>query len=368
MDRTRARDGLGLDESSARAWLAQLADADAPPSKVNVEQAHGRGRRALRWRRAGQAGIPAIALLAAVVVLVTSGSAFRSAGPGPGSRATAARTRAVNPVQQFNPLVPYAAFGWLPRGDSLNGGQLSASDALIAAGPGNAWALTVWAQHRCRRSSDTLTCSDNPAEGWEGHISGSAPRVAGHPAFWLRQGGGLVWQYTHRSWAVLAIPSRRDAVKVADHIRYAIATRPSIEFPVQLTTMSPAWQVTAMYFVAVRASGATLLRASEYSLAGQPGNPKLATDPATPHDRCYFYPDGQSVRQTINGYHVVVTHLPAAGGRIPVQQVCAAHADGLMIFISTYGKHPALNAVAMFAHHTRPLGADAARWTTRPLT
>jgi hypothetical protein len=157
-------------------------------------------------------------------------------------------------------------------------------------------------------------------------------------------------------------------VKVASHIRYAIAAQPSIEFPVQLTIMSPACQVTAMYFIAVRASGATLLRASECSLGGQPGNPHLTTHPATPHDSCYFYPDGQSVRQTINGHHIVVTHLPAAGGRQPVQQVCAARADGLMIFISTYGRHPALNAVAMFAHHTRLFGPDPAHWTTRPLT
>jgi hypothetical protein len=132
--------------------------------------------------------------------------------------------------------------------------------------------------------------------------------------------------------------------------------------------MSSAWRVTATYFRAVQVGGATLLRISQYSLGGQPGNPMLSIDPATPRESCYVYPGGQSVPQTINGYHVVVTHLPAADGRQPVQQVCAAHARGLMIFISTYGKHPALNAVAIFAHHTRVLGSNPSHWTTHPLT
>jgi hypothetical protein len=368
MDNARAGDDLGMGESLARVWLARMAEADPPPSRVNVERARSRGRRALRRRRAGQAGAPAMAVLAVIVVLATSGSAFRPAGTGHGSRRGAERQPAVSPVRQFNPLVPYAAFGWLPPGESLNGGQLSPPDAYLTAGPGNAWALTVWAQGRCQRSGVTLNCAQDPTSGSILHISGRAPRVAGHPAFWLRRSGGLVWRYARRSWAVLAIPGRRDAVKVASHVRYAIATRPSIEFPVQLTAMSPAWQVAAIFFVPVRAGGRTVLRASEYSLTGQPGYPALTTDPATAHDHCYVYPDGQSARRIIDGYHVVVTHIPAAAGRMPVQQVCAAHADGLMIFISTYGRHPALGAVAVFTHHTRLLGPEPARWTTRPLT
>jgi hypothetical protein len=369
MDKAGPGADSGLDESLARACLARMAEAELPPSWVSVDRARDRGRRALHWHRAGQAGVSALAVLVVAVVAVASGAAFGPAGLRSGPRPAAAPGPAVTPVRQFNPLIPYAAFGWLPPGESTDGGQLMPADALLTAGPGAAWGLTVWAQDRCRRSGSALICAEDASSGSQVTISGPAPRVAGHPAYWLAGNGGLAWRYAPHSWAVLTGPGRRNEVKVASRVRYAVSTRPSIEFPAQLTAMPAAWRVTAMYFVVVRAQGRTLLRASEYSLGGQPGNPELTTNPAAPsHRACYFYPGGESVHQVINGYHVIVTHVPAASGRPPVQQVCAARADGLMIFISTYGQHPALNAIAIFAHHTRLLGPDPAHWTTQPLT
>jgi DNA-directed RNA polymerase specialized sigma24 family protein len=154
-----------------------------------------------------------------------------------------------------------------------------------------------------------------------------------------------------------------DVVEVADHVRYGVATRPSIEFPVQLTGLPAASRVADMYFV----SDAGVLRASQYSLTGSgPYLPDITVDPATARSSCSFTP-GQSARRTIGGYRVTVNHIKPARGNPPVQQVCAPDADGLMVFISTYGRHATPNAISIFAQHTRLLGTNPADWTTRPL-
>ena len=47
-------------------------------------------------------------------------------------------------------------------------------------------------------------------------------------------------------------------------------------------------------------------------------------------------------------------------------QVCAAHAHGLSVFISTYGSESP-RAVSIFRDHLRILGPDPSRWTAQPL-
>ena len=139
-----------------------------------------------------------------------------------------------------------------------------------------------------------------------------------------------------------------------------------VEFPVQLVGMPTGWALAYVHF----AADAGVLRASEYQLTGTgPGadSPMLTTDPATAGSSCYYYPDGQSARRTINGYQVTVNHIPASDGRAPVQQVCAPNADGLMVFVSTYGSHAAPDAVSIFGRHMRILGTNPADWTTKPL-
>src|SRR5262249_4428635 len=145
-----------------------------------------------------------------------------------------------------------------------------------------------------------------------------APPVDGHLAYWTRARSALVWEYARGSWATLTRPSGSgtipDAVKIADHVRYAVATEPSIEFPVQLTGLPSTWRVGAMYFVA----HAGVLRASEYSLKGAGlSAPNFTTDLAIPGRSCHFYP-GQSARQTINGYWVTVNHINAVRGNTAV--------------------------------------------------
>jgi hypothetical protein len=127
--------------------------------------------------------------------------------------------------------------------------------------------------------------------------------------------------------------------------------------------MAPAWHVAGMYFK----YDAGAPRASEYELTGGTGSPSITTDPGT-RMHCYFYPNGQSRHETINGYRVTVNHFPAQSGRPAEQQVCAPDADGLNVFYSTFGRAASPSAIALFAHHTRLLGTNPADWTTRPLS
>lgn len=369
-----------MDEERARALLELVADTLVRPEGADIDLARSRGRTRLRWRRACVVGAPALA-----VVGVFAAAAFGASrplttspvtAPSKPDRVTAAR---VAPPKRFSPLIPYVAFGWLPRGVSLDGGQLAATTAYLTAGHSSEWALTVYSAGRCNLTSQQvlgqlrkhkkpeLTCSVSSSGGWSTRLSSVAKPVHGHLAFWTPTGALLAWQYARGSWATLTRPGGHaalgEAVKIADHIKYAVATRPSIEFPLQLSGLPPASRVTATYFVA----HAGVLRAAQYSLAGAgSGSPNFTVGRSTRRSSCYFYA-GQSGHRTINGYRVTVNHLKAVRGNPPIQQVCAPDADGLMIFISTYGAHAAPDAIAIFAHHTRLLGTNPKDWTTRPL-
>jgi hypothetical protein len=374
-----------MDEARARVLIELAAGTEAPPPRIDVELARSRGRRKLRWRRAGLATLPVLAALAVVGVVLGvavpfgSGGHTASTGKGPvtpSSTAPAGKTR-VRPPRRFNPLIPYAAFGWLPGGESLDGGTMQPTNAYLTAGPSSAWALTLYSVGRCDLASQQvlkqlrehrqpqLNCMLNSSAGWIGHVTSTAPPVDGHAAFWTT--GYLAWEYARDSWATLASPRHAalsEDVKVADNVRYDVATKPSIEFAAQLTRLPPAWQVAAVFFVADHG----MLRASQYSLSAGPASPNFTVDPATRSSSCYFYPDGQSVHRVIDGYRVTVNHLAATSpGSPPIQQVCAADAHGLAVFISTYGKDTRPNAISIFARHLRLLGTNPADWTTRPV-
>ena len=196
----------------------------------------------------------------------------------------------------------------------------------------------------------------------------AAAQVDGHTAFWTMKHVYLIWQYADNGWAALAPPKSagtRTAIKVASEVSYGAAGSP-VEYPAQLFNMPAGWTLGYVYF----AADAGVLRASQYSLTGlgvSVPTPFFTTDPATASSSCYYYPGGQSVHQTINGYRVTVNHLPASNGNAPVQQVCAADADGLFVFVSTYGRHASPDAINIFRRHMRLLGTNPAGWTSKPL-
>src|SRR6516164_1342246 len=114
-------------EDQVRALFTSIADGEPVPSRVNTGLALRRGRARLRWRRAGLAGAPVLAAAAVAAVALAVGAAPFRPGPGPAIVAPSAAPR------QFNPLAPYAAFGWLPSGNPVLIGGSSQSLAFQVA-------------------------------------------------------------------------------------------------------------------------------------------------------------------------------------------------------------------------------------------
>jgi hypothetical protein len=267
-------------ESQLRELFGQLASSEPPPSRVDIGLARSRGRRSrLRVRRAGIAGVPVVAAAAVAGVILAVGAA-----PGLPARfgttpSAGTSPRTVQPAQapsQFNPLIPYASFGWLPAGQVLVEGGTGRTEMYVHAGPKpgtDVWSLTFYSAGRCTLSvtQRTMDCTANRDGGQTASITGRAPAVSGHRAFWAN--GTLVWQYARGGWALLSFGSRHDALKVAAHVRYGEGATPPIVFPAQLTSVPRTWQVSSIEYL----PDAGVLRASQYSLTA--GAVALAAGP-----------------------------------------------------------------------------------------
>ena len=399
-------------ESQVRALFTAMASSEPGTSHVNTQLAHRRGRARLRWRRAGVAGAPIAAAVAVAAVVLAVGAAAPHRPAGPVSTGPSA-------PRQFNVLAPYLSFGWLPPGISMMQGGTGRQLVWVTAAhrlapgldwsPATEWSVNVDAAGKCHlttapsgtRTSTAprpgpsippgtkgLNCSTPAQKGYPIPITGRAPAVSGHRAFW----GGyhtfagepnqyLIWQYARNGWAEMALPSilhnpakqaaaQRDAVKMASQIRYGVAT--PLLFPVQLTNLPSRWQVASVTYW----PHGKVLRARSYSLgAGPPdlgfdgglqyetGLPYFTIDPATRRtNHCYADPH-HSTREVINGYRVVLTD-----NRIPNRHdLCAGDADGLSLDISQFGTHPAISVAEIFGHHMRLLGRNPANWTSKPI-
>jgi len=378
-------------ESQVRTLFNQIAEGEPGPPRVDTQLLLRRGRARLRWRRACLAGAPLLAAATtAAVILATAAGPFRV---GPGPAATGSGPAA---PRQFNPVIPYVSFGWLPAGESLYSGETRPTQAFLAAGGQGTfpyWGLNVYARGQCHLTPPpgALQC---PYQGLDRtsarfKTTGRAPAVDGHRAFWA--GAGLVWQYARDGWAALTWPApapgvrtprqvtvtrQREAIKIAGHVRFGAATTPLL-FPTRLTSLAPHWQISDVYYEPY----ARVLRAESYLLTtgtsrylrhvGDLGvwtnAPYIQIHPAprggtcTPHD-----PASQNTSEIINGYRVVVKRMPIGG--VAQQELCAAHADGFWLSIIEFGAHPSIDAASLFRHHVRLLGPNPANWTRHPLS
>ena len=386
-------------ESQIRALFTEIADGEPAPSQVDIQLARRRGRARLRRRRASVAGTSVLAAAAVVVLAMGVGPVRLGSGQPAGGPAA---------PRQFNPLVPYLSFGWLPAGIRLVAGDARPEVGALIAGRNlnvqNPWNLIVYAAGQCHltRPAGELKCSTEALEGLTARISGPAPAVQGHRAFWAgpapisglppalqrrRASRGadsyLVWQYARGGWAGLVLPTanatklsaaqreayKQDAVEIANHVRYGAATPPLV-FPAQLTGLPSRWRVGSVYYQ----PDGRLLRASRFALTtgtpdlGADGGleyqanlPNFGVDPATFYKN--FCPTSGS--EIINGYRVVVTNQVA--GTLPSESLCAANADGLALTIGQQGAHPPISVASLFRDHLRLLGANPANWTTKPI-
>src|SRR5262249_13697712 len=101
-----------MDEAGARALMERLSTTEQPPSRVDIGLARQPGSALLRRPRWALAGAPLLAA-GAVVALVLGLGAITGGAGGPRIPPVASATALRHP---FNPLAPYAAFGWLPKG------------------------------------------------------------------------------------------------------------------------------------------------------------------------------------------------------------------------------------------------------------
>src|SRR5690348_416525 len=214
-------------EQQIRDLFAETADGEPGPAQVDVHLAHRQGRARLRWRRAGLAGVSALAvtMVAALVGVVPARFVPRPETGGPSA------------PRQFSPLVTNASFGWLPSGIAVTQGYVNPSTAfLVAAGEraGPRVELAVFAQAQCQFTdrASSLKCSDMNL-GSTARLRGPAPAVNGRTAYWTSS--GLAWSYARGAWARMTLwvdgggalrhspDLQAKALKIARNVRFGAA-------------------------------------------------------------------------------------------------------------------------------------------------
>jgi hypothetical protein len=285
-----------MPDHDMRTLLRDLADRQEPASTIDIAAARRSGKRRL-W---GQRAALSVAVAAAVALAVAVPDELFSAtgSPAPATPAT------VNPKtapSRFNPLVPYAAFGYVPQGYEFQPsgnpssgntpyGFTSTPDELLlsvkqASGNGSI-ALDVVSRGACAGAlygsyldeipgyQETLTRGGPPCNAAAATAGGRvfkpavrAPGVNGRPAYWLPgpvPWALLAWQYAPDAWATLqaypldvspaAVAAQRAMVlRMAAAVKFG-QTKP-ILFPFKLTSaIVPNFQAAAVNFT-VTSSG-----------------------------------------------------------------------------------------------------------------
>ena len=375
--------------------MERLSTTEQPPSRVDIGLARQRGGTLLRRRRWTLAGAPLLAA-GAVVALVLGIGAITGGGGGPRIPPVPSAPALRHP---FNPLAPYAAFGWLPKGVPRNvnstGSTLAQLQLAVGSPARGQFSLTAWTRGACnldaaqvraglrRHYHPMLNCED-AVIGWGANLSRPAPAVGGHPAFWF-YGHMLAWEYARHAWATLYV-SRHGTpipaatiVKVAAHVRFAATAKPAVKFPFQLTGLPASWRVLSV--AGWRATADGLLAGANYlgmttsvGRADGPVSGMIGQIVITPgKSNCPFFrgPANRSRRVVLGGVTAIVTHFTGSGVR-PYQGLCIQETNGLYVHFLEFPEPGRAGFVfggvtGVFLHHLHLLGADPARWTTRPI-
>lgn len=351
------------------------------------------GRPARRFGRPGRAGssrrlVPVAAAAAVAVIALVAGvivpGALRPAAP-PAVHLGYVTTSA---PQYFNPLRPYARFGWLPpQSPSYPADTEVISQRMMSLVTPSGASLALFAAGACHLTGHTLNCSPS---GNRYPLGRNIAQGDGHPAYWTAPQkarsplpgttpGQLAWQYAVGGWAVLDYPASGqasaidDAVKIADHVQFGYRGEPAIRFPVQLTDVPANWQVNC---VATSLIGHVMYAASDVVTAGRltgsicgdnnPPNALHFDAGQGAKNQCGYFSHAegaQSKPDVINGHQVV---LITDKKFWPNHELCADNAAGTFVWIAT-GAHPTLSPASIFAHHLRLLGSNPANWTTKPI-
>ncbi len=360
-----------MDEAGVRTLLNQLADTEPPPARIDLDTAIARGRRGRRRRRV-RAGVSV--LLAAGAVAAVAAALLVPAQPSP-QQPDQQPTGGPAAPARFNPLVPYAEFGWLPPGFQVGarGGTMSRSGPaqllLDAFSGSNAMIqLFVYPAAICHVGRAEVCSAYDSSQP----LLSRAPDVDGHRAYWLGT-ASLTWEYAPGAWSVLSWTpispwppsgSERAAVlRVAAGVRYGQTA--SIRFPYWISGLAAPWRVSNVDYILL--AGRPVVETLEVSNgpAGTAGVDVLDVDftPAAHSD--WSCPTEGAQRVTVDGVAAVLENLPGgqqAGG----EQVCIPDWRGLRLsvmtaFLETPPPNPA--DVLTVARELHPIGPDPARWT-----
>jgi hypothetical protein len=237
----------------------------------------------------------------------------------------------------------------------------------------------VYAASQCFLQSSLLSCgSVNLDTTALLTITGRAPVVRGHAAYWISSGTGdlglgvapgsrmIAFEYARGGWAMVDThASRADAIRIAANLRFGQTS--GLRFPFRLAHLPPEWRYLQLAKYANNHSEADRFLA----LARQPG-----TFPGVPGTLELFLSLGKSSPpcdksichlQVISGYRVYVYDLPASAHTQRISQVIAPDANGLALRIEVFGPST-LTAAQVFARDLTLLGADQANWTTTPIS
>jgi len=372
-------------EQQIRDLFAATADGAPPtPSQVDLRLARRQGRTRLRWRRGVMAGGSLLAAAAVTALLVAVAPGRMGAGPGPANPGPPAPS-------QFSPLVTNLSFGWLPPGMSIQqGGVLptqASADVGSPAGSVAGWGAYVFSRGRCyvTRSARLLACPPNPPGGTNSVVlSGPAPSVAGHRAFWSAR--ELVWEYAPGGWAQLMGPVaegqtlrhlpavRATAYRIAANLHVGPDT-PHLIFAERFPGLKGHWRLNDLFYVADRGT----LQATQFVLLSDasrllrlPRDSDFWTNAAyvlgsraLRDSTCSPGEASTTGTEVINGFHVVLKHETVDGES--AHDLCTAHADGLAFGLQVFGPQTVVDVVPFFRHHVQLLGRNPAHWTQDPL-
>jgi hypothetical protein len=392
-------------ETEIRQVFSRQAEQPPPPARISLPAARQAARTRRAWRRAGVLGAPLLA--AAAVISIAVASVIPGGGIGLGQGPVA------SPVapQYFNPLRPYASFGWLPAGLRLAGegtSQMALEMSTVETSKAEV-NLIAYAASGCHLQHGVLTClAGQGALPTTLRLLRQVGSVDGHPAYLTNQHGilslppyssaspktmtspppsssaapsasptadttpappssapqdtgPLVWQYARGGWATLLVVVRHGnflpvELKVARSIRFGPAVAPPIRFAYQLVRVPADWRVSLV--------GVDWLQgvpfARTYTVTAGQSHAIASFSASTPLS-CGSGPGTRA--GDIDGYRVV---LSPPNRSAPVFELCASDADGLGVGIQATS-HPSVSLVNLFAHHIRLIGPDPRTWTTVPV-
>ncbi|AUI59294.1 hypothetical protein [Amycolatopsis sp. BJA-103] len=379
-----------MDEQDVRTLLDDLAQAPAPPSRVDVVGAVTTARRGRRVRTA--TSVAASVLVAGLATTLTYAVIDRSPPPTGSSAPPPAAAPAPSAPARFDPLVRYASFGWLPEQDtldwrttSINGERLTLKASRFVPDPANGPGATLPATHVEVRlyAAGVAPLTERPietqlpGEGTRtvpyGPVTG-APAVNGAPAYWVGVPGDsgtliLKWRYAADGWAELSVSRlkgdpRETARRIAEALRTDGAER--LRFPFKFTGLSPEIRPTASEIEEGGLAGAW--RATlDLNLRPDGHGPALSvsvhpgTDGLVPNTTVDGHP---ARRDTFDGDHL---GTPQYSDRLSVSDVDGLQADLFIDAMSAADATPLGPDGVLGVYRGLAVHADRAGWTSQPL-